>query len=51
MKSPSTDRKSTNLPPRPTVREDIKTEQKQAEAKEVQGRHKNSGQKDHKGAR
>ena len=31
--------------------EDVKTEQRKAEAGEVAGRHKNDGQKDHKGAR
>jgi hypothetical protein len=36
---------------RPAAREAVRTRQQKAEAAEVAGRHANSGQKDHKGAR
>lgn len=35
----------------PTPQVDVKTLQEKEEVREVAGRHKNSGQKDHKGAR
>lgn len=39
-------------PPAPApVPTDVKTQQQTAETQEVLGRHKNDGQKDHKGAR
>ena len=39
------------LPPHPLPPQDRKTQAKPTEPAEVLGRHKNSGQKDHKGAR
>ena len=38
-------------PSQPTPAETAKQQQEKAETEEVAGRHKNSGQKDHKGAR
>ena len=38
-------------PTHPSPAEDAKKLKQEAEVKEVAGRHKNSGQKDHKGAR
>ena len=37
--------------PRPTPSEEVIKQKQQAEQNEVAGRHKNDGQKDHKGAR
>jgi hypothetical protein len=37
--------------PTPTPAESARQQQEQAESREVAGRHKNDGQKDHKGAR
>ncbi len=39
------------VPNRPVPTQDIVNERAKAEQSEVAGRHKNSGQKDHKGAR
>ncbi len=36
---------------RPSQSDDVNTQKQKAEAKEVAGRHKNDGQKDHKVAR
>jgi hypothetical protein len=36
---------------RPSKSDDVNAQKQKAEAKEVAGRHKNDGQKDHKGAR
>lgn len=36
---------------RPSKSDDVNTQKQKAEVKEVAGRHKNDGQKDHKGAR
>ena len=38
-------------PAHPSLVEDVNKLKQEAEAKEVASRHKNSGQKDHKGAR
>ena len=38
-------------PTHPSPAEDVNKLKQEAEVKEVTGRHKNSGQKDHKGAR
>ena len=42
---------STPPVPHPHAAEDPHKRQERSEALEVQGRHKNTGQKDHKGAR
>jgi hypothetical protein len=36
---------------RPSDSEEVKTQKQKAEEREIKGRHKNDGQKDHKGAR
>jgi len=51
MQKPSPARKDVPPPQGPSTREPVRTEKQKAEAAEVAGRHRNSGQKDHKGAR
>ena len=39
------------IPKHPFPAEEVSTQKQKAESQEVAGKHKNSGQKDHKGAR
>ncbi len=47
-KGPGPNRKTTSAPADKTARENLR---EKAEKKEIAGRHKNDGQKDHKGSR
>jgi hypothetical protein len=51
MNAQKHEEKAGLVPRPPKSREAVKTEKQRAEKAEVAGRHKNSGQKDHKGAR
>ena len=51
MQNKNRERKDAPAPQGPILREKTKTERQKAESAELVGRHKNSGQKDHKGAR
>ena len=47
----SPNQKQKPMQTRPSQSDDVNTQKQKAEVKEVAGRHKNDGQKDHKGAR
>ena len=51
MTKPTKSPQQTHGPIHPAPSVDVNKLRQQAEVKEVAGRHKNSGQKDHKGAR
>lgn len=51
MTTHSNDPQHKPTPPHPFPSQDAKEQKQKAEEKEVAGRHKNDGQKDHKGAR
>jgi hypothetical protein len=51
MTAPSKDQQPKTSPVHPSHAEDAMKQKQKAEQSEVAGRHKNDGQKDHKGAR
>lgn len=51
MTKETKDQQHKQGPVHPQPIEDVKKEKQKAEQEEVAGRHKNEGQKDHKGAR
>lgn len=51
MTQPSKDQQQKSAQSRPSQSEEVNKQKQKAEANEVAGRHKNDGQKDHKGAR
>jgi hypothetical protein len=51
MTAPGKDQQQKTSPVHPSHAEDAMKQKQKAEQSEVAGRHKNDGQKDHKGAR
>ena len=51
MTAPDKDQQKKTSPTHPSHAEEAVKQKQKAEEKEVVGRHKNDGQKDHKGAR
>lgn len=51
MTQQSKDQPQKSGPPQPSLSAKVIKQKQEAEQKEVAGRHKNDGQKDHKGAR
>ncbi|MFZ6819023.1 hypothetical protein [Undibacterium sp. Ji22W] len=51
MKQETTNKNPKQMSSQSSKTEEVNTQKQKAEVKEVAGRHKNDGQKDHKGAR
>ncbi len=51
MKPETTSKNPKQMNSQPSKTDEVNTQKQKAEVKEVAGRHKNDGQKDHKGAR